>query len=92
VRRAMPWMRYRLAEYYRGRGESENGSSIMEHGVGSAHDSAEMRIARPVSVAHGGLCWALEQAIEGIERPGDTEAMTHHDRLQVPWHAPAPGA
>src|SRR5882762_2590412 len=75
------WMRYRLAEYYRGRGESEHGRSLMEQGVGSAPDVPEMRYAQALYLSH------LEDyaaACEGIEAARRTEAMKGlHDRMQV---------
>jgi len=78
------WMRYRLAEYYRGRGESEHGRSLMEQGVGSAPDVPEMRYAQALYLSHLEDYAAACAAIEGIEAARRTEAMNAlHDRMQV---------
>src|SRR6202171_3005713 len=78
------WMRYRLAEYYRGRGEPEHGRSLMEQGVRSAPDVPEMRYAQALYLSHLQDYAAACAAIEGIEAVRRTEAMnTLHDRMQV---------
>jgi len=78
------WMRYRLAEYYRGRGEPEHGRSLMEQGVGSAPDVPEMRYAQALYLSHLEDYAAACAAIEGIEAARRTEAMKGlHDRMQV---------
>jgi len=78
------WMRYRLAEYYRGRGEPEHGRSLMEQGVRSAPDVPEMRYAQALYLSHLQDYAAACAAIEGIEAVRRTEAMNAlHDRMQV---------
>src|SRR3984893_14774316 len=78
------WMRYRLAQYYRGRGEPEHGRSLMEQGVRSAPDVPEMRYAQALYLSHLEDYAAAGAAIEGIEAARRTEAMNAlHDRMQV---------
>jgi predicted Zn-dependent protease len=79
-----PWMRYRLAEYYEGRGEPQHGRSLMEQGVRSAPDAPEMRYAQALYLSHLEDYAAACAAIEGIEAARRTEAMNVlHDRMQV---------
>jgi cellulose synthase operon protein C len=78
------WMRYRLAEYYRGRGEPEHGRSLMELGVRSAPDVPEMRYAQALYLSHLEDYAAACAALEGIEAARRTEATNGlHDRMQV---------
>src|SRR6202011_2740622 len=78
------WMRYRLAEYYGGRGEAQQGPSIMEQGVRNAPDAPEMRYAQALYLSHLEDYAAACAAIEGIEAARRTEAMNVlHDRMQV---------
>src|ERR1700730_7106133 len=78
------WMRYRLAQYYRGRGEPEHGRSLMEQGVRSDPDVPEMRYAQALYLSHLEDYAAAGAAIEGIEAARRTEAMNAlHDRMQV---------
>ena len=70
-----PWLRYRLAEYYRGKGEPERGRSLMSQGVAAAPDVIEMRYAQALYLARLEDYAAAYQAIEGIEPALRTEGM-----------------
>jgi cellulose synthase operon protein C len=79
-----PWMRYRLAEYYRGRGEAERGQHLMSEGVQSAPDAADMRYAQGLYLEHLQDYQDAYAAIDGVAAAQRTEGMNAlHDRMSV---------
>ncbi len=79
-----PWMRYRLAELYRDRGEAQRGRSLMSDGVARAPDLPEMRYAQALYLSHLEDYAAALAAIDGVDAPRRTAGMNAlHDRMQV---------
>jgi predicted Zn-dependent protease len=79
-----PWLRYRLAELYRDRGETQRGRSLMSDGVARAPDLPDMRYAQALYLSHLDDYAAALAAIDGVDAPRRTEGMNAlHDRMQV---------
>jgi cellulose synthase operon protein C len=79
-----PWIRYRLAELYRDRGEAQRGRSLMSDGVARAPDLPDMRYAQALYLSHLEDYAAALAAIAGVDASRRTEGMTAlHDRMQV---------
>jgi cellulose synthase operon protein C len=79
-----PWIRYRLAGYYRDKGDAERGRTLMSEGVERAPDVPDMRYAQALYLSHLEDYAAAFTAIDGIEAARRTDGMNDlHDRLQV---------
>jgi predicted Zn-dependent protease len=79
-----PWLRYRLAEYYRGNGAAERGRSLMSEGVERAPDAPAMRYAQALYLSHLEDYAAAYAAIDGVDPARRTEDMSRlHDRMRV---------
>ncbi len=78
------WLRYRLAEYYRGQGAAEHGRTLMSEGVRSAPDAPEMRYAQALYLSHLEDYAAAYAAIDGVDPARRTDEMSSfHDRMRV---------
>jgi cellulose synthase operon protein C len=78
------WMRYRLAEYYRGKGAAESGRALMSEGVQTAPDVPEMRYAQALYLSHLEDYAAAYTAIDGVDPTRRSEEMRSlHDRMRV---------
>jgi predicted Zn-dependent protease len=79
-----PWLRYRLAEYYRGSGAAGRGRSLMSEGVESTPEAPDMRYAQALYLAHLEDAAGALAAIDAIDPALRTEGMnTLHDRMRV---------
>jgi predicted Zn-dependent protease len=79
-----PWMRYRLAGFYRTRQALERGRAVMSEGVQLAPDDGEMRYAQALYLSSLDDYLAAFAAVDGIEQGQRTANMTAlRDRLQV---------
>jgi predicted Zn-dependent protease len=79
-----PWMRYRLAGFYRTRQALERGRAVMSEGVQLAPDDGQMRYAQALYLSSLEDYFAAFAAVDGIEQGQRTDGMTAlRDRLQV---------
>jgi cellulose synthase operon protein C len=79
-----PWTRYRLAEYYRDKGEGERGRSLMNEGVERASDLPDMRYAEALYLSHLEDYPAAFTAIDDIDAARRTDGMNDlHDRMRL---------
>lgn len=78
------WLRYRLAEYYRGQHAVARGRSLMSEGVRIAPDSPEMRYALALYLSHLEDYAAAYAAIDGLDAAHRSDEMQSlHDRMRV---------
>ncbi len=78
------WMRYRLAEYYRGRGEADRGRRLMSEGADIAPELPEMRYAQALYLSRLEDYPAAYAVIDAVEPGRRTEGMNAlHDRMRV---------
>lgn len=79
-----PWLRYRLAEYYRNQGAADRGRVLMSAGVQAAADVVEMRYAQALYLSHLEDYAAAYAAIDGVDPARRSEEMTSlHDRMRI---------
>src|SRR5258708_7673202 len=79
-----PWMRYRLAGFYRARQALERGRTVMSEGVQLSPDDGQMRYAQALYLSSLDDYLAAFAAVDGIEQGQRTAGMTAlRDRLQV---------
>jgi predicted Zn-dependent protease len=79
-----PWMRYRLAGFYRTQQALERGRAVMSEGVQLAPDDGQMRYAQALYLSSLDDFPAAFAAVDGIEQGQRTADMTAlRDRLQV---------
>ena len=79
-----PWMRYRLAGFYRTRLALERGRAVMSEGVQLAPDDGQMRYAQALYLSSLDDYLAAFAAVDGIEQGQRTADMTAlRDRMQV---------
>lgn len=78
------WMRYRLAEDYRERGEPQRGRDLMSEGVKGTPAETDMRYAQALYLSHLEDYAAAHAAIDAIDPARRTPAMSAlHDRMRV---------
>ena len=78
------WMRYRLAGYFRDRGDAARGAALMSEGVKNAPDLPEMRYALALYLSQTGEYAAALAAVDGVDAAQRTDGMNGlHDRMQV---------
>ncbi len=78
------WLRYRLAEYYRGRGDGERGRRLMSEGVQGARDEPDMRYAQGLYLEHLEDYAGAYTAIDSVDAARRTDGMNAlRDRMQV---------
>jgi predicted Zn-dependent protease len=79
-----PWMRYRLAGYYKDRGDAAHGCELMQEGVKAAPDVPEMRYAQALYLSQVDAYADALAAIDGVDAAHRTEGMNAlHDRVRV---------
>jgi len=79
-----PWIRYRLAELYRDRGEAQQGRSLMSDGVERAPDLPDMHYAQALYLSHLEDYAGAMAALDGVDESRRTEGMdVLHERMQV---------
>jgi hypothetical protein len=79
-----PWLRFRLAGYYREHGEASRGRSLMSDGALAAPDSAEMRYAQALYLSQIDEYQEALAAVDGIAAAQRSAGMNAlRDRMQV---------
>jgi cellulose synthase operon protein C len=79
-----PWLRYRLAEDYRLKGEAERGRALMGEGVHSAPEMPDMRYAQALYLSHLDDDAAAYAAIDVIPATSRSAGMNDlRDRMRV---------
>ena len=82
------WMRYRLAGYFRDRGDAARGAALMSEGVKNAPDLPEMRYALALYLSQTGEYAAALAAVDGVDAAQRTDG---HEWTARP-HAGGAGA
>jgi len=79
-----PWMRYRLAGYYRDAGDAGRGRELMSAGLKAAPELAEMRYAAALYLSQIEEYAESLAAVDGIDPAHRSEAMNAlRDRMRV---------
>jgi cellulose synthase operon protein C len=79
-----PWMRYRLAGYYRDAGDAARGRELMSTGVKAAPELPEMRYAAALYLSQIDEYAESLAAVDGIDPAHRSEAMNAlRDRMRV---------
>ncbi len=78
------WMRFRLAGYFRDRGDTARGAALMSEGVKNVPDLPEMRYAQALYLSQTGDYAAALAAVDGVDAAHRTEGMSAlRDRMRV---------